>query len=78
MVYENFLIFHFQKRIVSAETVGGNTIYGVVNKNSDYNMHQCTAPEQIEMYLKSPLFHYVPPGLPTMGVQIMKSVASSM
>jgi hypothetical protein len=25
-LYENFHIFHFQKRIVSAETVRGNTI----------------------------------------------------
>ena len=26
-MYENFHIFHFQKRIVSAETICGNTVY---------------------------------------------------
>ena len=49
-----------------------------MNKYSGYNLHQCTAPEQLKMYttlhqvpligkmyLKSPLSHYVPPGLPT-------------
>ena len=25
-IYENFHIFHFQKRIVSAETIRGNTV----------------------------------------------------
>ena len=26
-VYEKFYIFHFQKRIVSVETIRGNTVY---------------------------------------------------
>jgi hypothetical protein len=26
-LYENFHIFHFQKRIVSAETIRGNTVF---------------------------------------------------
>ena len=27
-LHENFHIFHFQKRLVSAETIRGNTVYG--------------------------------------------------
>ena len=32
ILYENFLIFYFQKRIVSAETIRGNTVFESLNK----------------------------------------------
>ena len=38
-LYENFHILHFQKRIVSAETIRGNTVCCQVCKSFD-NFHE--------------------------------------
>ena len=37
-LYENFHIFHFQKRIVSLETIYGNTVGGCVNLGATFGM----------------------------------------
>ena len=37
-LYENFHIFHFQKRKVSAETIRGNTVLPVVGFRFSYKM----------------------------------------
>ena len=51
-LYGNFHIFYFQKRIVSAETVRGNKVYGIIDLGNQFNEYHFILKSMFQIMIK--------------------------